>query len=307
MTNSFTHKRALCETSQVGPETRIAAFAHILPGARIGRNCDISDHVFIGNEVIIGDYVIVQSGVQLWSGVRLENRVLVGPNATFATARSPGPLVETTVEEGVSIGANATILPGLRIGRSAVIEPGAVVTQDVPANAVVTGNPAVIIDYQSLAVAPERKSAPAGYLGSEPGSSTPLGVGECKLLRMPHFIDMRGSLAPLDFKANLPFPPRRSFLVYSVPNNRVRGEHAHRVCHQFFVAAYGKLAVVVDNGKSRLEVELNNPTMGLHVSPMVWATQYKFDSNTVLLVFASHPYDPDDYIRDYDTYCTLVS
>jgi acetyltransferase-like isoleucine patch superfamily enzyme len=304
MTGSFMQELGLSGTGQVGPGTQIAAFARVLPGARIGRNCSVSDHVFIGNDVVIGDNVAVQSGAQLWNGVRLANRVVVGPNATFAAAAEN--VSETVVEEGASIGANATILAGLRIGRSAIVAPGAVVTQNVPPNAVVSGNPAIIVDYQSLDSVPAQPTT-SEQVGFAPRTSTGLGVGGCELRRMPHFSDMRGSLAPLDFEQDLPFRPQRSFLVYSVPNNRVRGEHAHRQCHQLLVAAHGKLAVVIDDGTSRREVELNSPTIGLHVLPMVWTTQYKFEPETVLLVFASHPYDPDDYIRDYDTYRNLVS
>src|SRR6476661_6417785 len=131
----FVHERGICESTDVGIGTRIWAFAHVLPGAVIGANCNICDHVFIENDVIVGDSVTVKSGVQLWDGVRLGNGVFVGPNATFTNDRFPRSkgrperFLETVVEDGASIGASATILPGLRIGRGSMVGAGAVVTK----------------------------------------------------------------------------------------------------------------------------------------------------------------------------------
>jgi len=90
--------------------------------------------------------------------------------------------------------------------------------------------------------------------------------------------------------------------VYEVPSQYVRGEHAHRVCHQFLIAAHGSIMVVVDNGHHRAEVELSNPSQGLHVPPMIWATQYRYSPGSVLLVLASENYDEADYIRNYEVF-----
>jgi acetyltransferase-like isoleucine patch superfamily enzyme len=152
---AFIHEKALVEPgAHIGAGTRIWAFAHVLPGARIGSDCNICDHVFIENDVVIGDRVTVKSGVQLWDGVRLEDDVFVGPNATFTNDKFPRSKVysdrfagETVVKHGASIGANATILPGLTIGAGSMVGAGAVVTRDVPAKAVVVGNPARIVGY----------------------------------------------------------------------------------------------------------------------------------------------------------------
>jgi UDP-2-acetamido-3-amino-2,3-dideoxy-glucuronate N-acetyltransferase len=313
MPGVFVDKRGICDSRSVGPGTRVWAFAHVLAGARIGRDCNICDHVFIENDVILGDEVTVKSGVQLWDGVRLGNRVFVGPNATFTndafprSKQRPEHFAETIVEEDASIGANATILPGLRIGRAAMVGAGAVVTKNVPAHAVVIGNPAIIIGYQAeqiTSLVDKRTSTDA--LGKEAGSRMPLGVGECELWRMPHFADMRGRLVPVEFAKDLPFAPRRAFVVYDVPSHNVRGEHAHRACAQLLVAMHGCLAVLVDDGRNRCEIPLEDPTVGLHVPPMIWAIQYKFDPNTVLLVFSSDPYDAADYIRDYESFRTAV-
>jgi UDP-2-acetamido-3-amino-2,3-dideoxy-glucuronate N-acetyltransferase len=144
----FVHPNALCETRSIGSGTRIWAFAHVLPGAAIGKDCNICDGVFIENDVVIGDRVTVKCGVQLWDGLRLEDDVFVGPNATFTNdpfprSRSyPAEFPRTVVRAGASIGANATILPGIEIGSGAMVGAGAVVTRDVPPRALVVGNPA---------------------------------------------------------------------------------------------------------------------------------------------------------------------
>lgn len=149
------HPAGLCETSDVGPRTRIWAFAHVLPGAVIGSDCNICDHVFIENDVVLGDRVTVKSGVQLWDGIRLGDDVFVGPNATFSndkfprSRQRPPEYPRTIVRSRASIGANATILPGLTTGMNAMVGAGSVVTKDVPANAIVYGNPARIEGYAS--------------------------------------------------------------------------------------------------------------------------------------------------------------
>jgi acetyltransferase-like isoleucine patch superfamily enzyme len=305
----FVHPQGLCESPTVGDGTRIWAFAHVLPGARIGRDCNVCDHTFIEGDVVIGDRVTVKSGVQLWDGVRLGNNVFVGPNATFTndhfprSKQRPERYLETFVEDGASIGANATILPGIRIGRSAMVGAGAVVTKNVPANAIVVGNPAVIVGYQTDTGAPTEPVIASGDLTDR----HPLGVGDCALMPLRALGDMRGGLTPIEFAQDLPFVPRRSFLVYDVPSRRVRGEHAHKVCAQFLVAVHGRLNVMVDDGQNRIEVVLEDQRTGLYLSPMVWGVQYRFDRDTVLLVFASHPYDASDYIRDYEEFLTAVA
>ena len=150
--NYFIHSHALSESTQIGDRTRIWAFVHVLPGARIGSDCNVCDHVFIENDVIIGDRVTIKCGVQVWDGIRLEDDVMVGPNATFTNdlfprSKQPFQLRSTIVERGASIGANATILCGITIGAGAMIGAGSVVTKDVPTKAVIVGNPGRIIRY----------------------------------------------------------------------------------------------------------------------------------------------------------------
>lgn len=149
----FVHPQGLCETDQVGENSRIWAFTHILPGAKIGSDCNICDHVFIENDVIIGNKVTIKCGVQLWDGLIVEDNVFIGPNVTFTNdifPRSkvyPEKFLMTKIEKGASIGANATILPGIVIGHDSMIGAGAVVVKSIPPKAIVIGNPAKIIDY----------------------------------------------------------------------------------------------------------------------------------------------------------------
>jgi acetyltransferase-like isoleucine patch superfamily enzyme len=146
----FVHPQALCESDSVGAGTRIWAFSHVMAGAVVGRDCNLCGHTFIEAGAIVGDGVTVKNGVEVWDGVELERDVFVGPNATFtndlrpraARPLPPADFVATKVEEGASIGANVTVVCGHTIGRHALVAAGAVVTRDVPAHALVAGNPA---------------------------------------------------------------------------------------------------------------------------------------------------------------------
>ena len=117
--------------------------------------------------------------------------------------------------------------------------------------------------------------------------------------------DERGALAALEL-GDCPFEPRRIFAVYDVPSESVRGAHAHRACHQFLVCVAGSVTCSVDDGGSKDEIDLDGPGTGLHIPPLVWGTQWRYTRDAVLLVLASHPYDADDYIRDYDAFLELV-
>jgi len=310
--NAFVHPQGLCETPHVGEGTRIWAFAHVLPGARIGRDCNICDHVFIENDVVVGDRVTVKCGVQLWDGLRVGDDVFIGPNATFSNdlfPRSkirPERFAETKIENGASIGANATVLPGLTIGRNAMVGAGAVVTRPVPANAIVVGNPARIVGYVDANRIGAVPSAAVVAPPSEPGSQV-VGVGDVRLHRLPRITDMRGCLSVGEFERTVPFVPKRYFVVFDVPSREVRGEHAHRLCHQFLVCVRGSVAAIVDDGKHRAELLLDRPELALHIPPMIWGTQYRYSDDAVLLVFASHYYDANEYILDYGTYLSALT
>jgi acetyltransferase-like isoleucine patch superfamily enzyme/dTDP-4-dehydrorhamnose 3,5-epimerase-like enzyme len=305
----FVHPHALCEATRIGAGTRIWAFAHVLPGATIGRDCNICDHVFVENDVIIGDRVTVKSGVQLWDGLRLADDVFVGPNATFSNDKYPRSkqyrreVQQTHIGRGASIGAGAVVLPGLHVGSRAMVGAGAVVTHDVPARAIVSGNPARIVGYSDTSPFVE-VARPSESVPARPVTSTPVRNVTVHDLTLAE--DLRGKLTAGEFADQIPFSPQRYFIVFDVPGKEVRGEHAHRRCHQFLVCVGGSLSVVVDDGTTSAEIALDEPNRGLYVPPMIWTVQFKYSRDGVLLVFASDHYDPTDYIRDYDEFLSLV-
>lgn len=308
MEDCFVHPQAICETEEVGAKSRIWAFSYILKGARIGRDANICSHVFIEGDVVIGDRVTIKSGVQLWDGLRIEDDVFIGPNATFTndafprSKQTPSSFLETKICSGASVGANATIMGGLTVGRNAMVGAGAVVTRSVPPNAIVVGNPSRIQGYVESV-----KNSPGvtdeGYRGGnlENGVQESIVPG-VTLTHQALRRDMRGSLVANEFGEDVPFEVKRSFIVFDVPGSEIRGEHAHRACHQYLMCVRGSCSVLAENGKTREEFRLDHPTIGVHIPPMIWSTQFKHSKDAILLVLASHHYDPDDYIRNYQDY-----
>lgn len=310
MEGYFRHPQALVESKRIGSGTRIWAFAHVLPGAVIGTDCNICDGVFVENEVVVGDRVTVKCGVQLWDGVTIENDVFIGPNATFTNDAFPRSrqhareLLNTLVRRGASIGANATILPGVTIGPNAMVGAGSVVTRNVPAHAIVMGSPARIIGYVEAGSTGSSVEPTAGR-GEE--HTREVRVPGVSFRRLPLVEDLRGMLVFGEVERHLPFVPKRVFMVFDVPSKYVRGQHAHRALHQFLICVRGSCAVMVDDGRIRDEVQLDSPTLGLHIPPMVWTVQYKYSPEALLMVLASDVYREEDYVRDYDVFMDLVS
>jgi UDP-2-acetamido-3-amino-2,3-dideoxy-glucuronate N-acetyltransferase len=146
----FAHPQALVESEEIGADTRIWAYAHVMQGVSIGKGCNIGDHAFIESGVHLGNNVTVKNGVSIWQGVEIEDRVFLGPNCVFTNdlnprafiRKSPEQFLSTRVRTGASIGANATIVCGVTIGRYALVGAGAVVVRDIPDFALVVGNPA---------------------------------------------------------------------------------------------------------------------------------------------------------------------
>jgi hypothetical protein len=249
----------------------------------------------------------VKCGVQLWDGVRVEDDVFIGPNATFSndrfprSKRRPKAFLETIVKEGASIGANATILPGITIGRGAMVGAGAVVVASVPPFAVVAGNPARIVSY-----------CDAGSPVAQPATRTeaaPAGKSRVRgvfVERLAAVEDLRGRLVAGELDRILPFKVKRFFMVHGVPGREVRGQHAHRRCHQFLVCLRGSCRVIADDGAHRQEFLLDDPAIGVYLPPKTWGVQYDYSANAALLVFASHAYDARDYVRDYEAFLKLV-
>jgi UDP-2-acetamido-3-amino-2,3-dideoxy-glucuronate N-acetyltransferase len=304
----FIHSNAITESADIGQGTKIWAFVHVLPGAVIGKDCNICDGVFIEGNTTLGDRVTVKCGVQIWSGIQIADDVFIGPNATFTNDIFPRsrdhskPILHTKVLSGASIGANATILPGITIGKKAMVGAGAVVTKSVPANAIVVGNPARIIGYTDT----EKHISTLKPVFPEGIGKKDLQVRGASLHRFKSVHDLRGDLTVGNLPSEVPFLPQRFFIVSNVPSTDVRGEHAHKECHQFLVAMHGAVSCLVDDGSIREEVRLEGPDVGLYMPPKTWGVQYKYTSDAVLFVFASHPYDSGDYVRDYDDFCKLV-
>ncbi|GAA2667626.1 MULTISPECIES: acyltransferase [Actinosynnema] len=146
------HPKGLCESEDVGDGTRVWAFAHVLPGARIGRDCNICDGAFIEGEAVLGDRVTVKNGTLVFDGVTCEDEVFLGPNVLFtndlrpraAIKRTGDALLTTLVRRGATLGAGTVVVCGVEIGTHAFAAAGAVVTKDVPPHAFVAGNPATV-------------------------------------------------------------------------------------------------------------------------------------------------------------------
>ena len=262
----------------------------------------VDDRAVISRDALIGPGCVVSSGAVLCGGVVLQARVMVGPNVVFVEPESTLKVISTTVHEGVRIGANATIYSGVVLAIESVVRPGSVVTRSVPPRAIVDGNPAAIVGY----VGTEPGTASLERFEQAPGvviESTP--VHGVSVHTFPVVPDLRGNLTVGEFNTNIPFTPMRYFMVFGVPSKEVRGEHAHRQCHQFLICARGSCAVVADDGSRRVEVALDVPYRGVYLPPMTWGIQYKYSADALLLVFASLPYESADYIRDYANFLAL--
>lgn len=150
---SYIHPLADVHATEIGKDTKIWQFCVVLSDAVIGENCNINAQVLIENDVIIGNNVTIKPGVQIWDGTRIQDDVFLGPNATLTndvmprSKKYPDHFSGITIMQGASVGANATILPGIILGRNCMVGAGAVVTKNVPDNAVVMGNPAKIVKY----------------------------------------------------------------------------------------------------------------------------------------------------------------
>lgn len=147
--NSFyIHPASIVDTDDIGSNTTIWAFVHILKNVKIGHDCNVCDHCFIESGVAIGDNVTIKSGIYIWEGVEIESNVFLGPNVVFTNDNNPRSknssfkLERILVRHNASIGANATILPNVTIGCYSLVGAGAVITRDVPDYALVYGNPA---------------------------------------------------------------------------------------------------------------------------------------------------------------------
>jgi UDP-2-acetamido-3-amino-2,3-dideoxy-glucuronate N-acetyltransferase len=157
MSNYFAHPTAVIDAPcQIGDGTKIWHFSHLMPGCVLGENCNIGQNVVISPEVVLGKNVKVQNNVSIYTGVSCDDDVFLGPSCVFTNVLNPRSAVnrrdsylKTHVGKGASIGANATIVCGHNIGAFAFIGAGAVVTKEIPAYALVVGNPARQLGWMS--------------------------------------------------------------------------------------------------------------------------------------------------------------
>ena len=181
-------------------------------------------------------------------------------------------------------------MPGISIEDNALIGAGSVVTKNIPRNAIVTGNPAKIINYRNNES--KKETLPL---------KTHTSHAPC-IVNIPSFQDIRGSLSVVEVMKHCPFPIERVFWTYDVPSKEKRGEHSHKSCSQFLICIKGSVSVVTFEGKLKKNFKLNHCNLGLLIPPKIWSFQYEFTKDAVLLVLASEIYDEDDYIRSYEEY-----
>lgn len=260
----------------------------------------VPDGLQHGEGCVIGDRAVVGAGCILGHRVRIDPNATVLSPTSFGSGSSTGLLIH----DDVVIGAAAVVSGASVIGTGSRIEPGTVVTQDVPAHAIVAGNPAQLVGY----VSPPGIESTAQPVGDVPPPNS-VGIvqliGGASLIRFPELADLRGKLSFGEVGGLLPFEVRRFFFVYGVPTQSIRGEHAHRRIHQLLICASGTLRVSLTDGTRRREVVLEEPSVGLHLPPMIWATQYRHGPSTCLLTLCSEEYDPEEYIREFDRFLQL--
>ena len=170
------HPQGLCESDTVGDGTRVWAFAHVLPGAVVGRDCNIGDGAFVEGGARLGDRVTVKNNVLVWDGVTVEDDVFLGPAVVFTNdlrpRRTDAPFVPvpTVIRRGASLGASVTVVCGVEVGSYAFAAAGSVITRDVPAHAWVAGVPATVRGFVCScgAVLDEALTCPTCGRGYEP-------------------------------------------------------------------------------------------------------------------------------------------
>ena len=274
MSEFFVHPNGLCESARIGSGTRIWAFAHVLPLAVIGSDCNICDGVFVENDVIVGNFVTVKCGVQLWDGVRIEDNVFIGPNATFTNDPFPRSRIYPEAYSkhcctAWSICWGQCHHParhrnrGGRYGGRRCSGYKKCTTKrhrrwkSSEDCGLYRGGDKSCQTLVKLSICRTQ----ALGTGLQIFQKTDLGVGEAALYQLKLIVDLRGALTVGEFGLELPFKPNRYFVVFDVPTREIRGEHAHRKCHQFLICIKGSCRVLLDNGKERCDVLLDRPIL----------------------------------------------
>jgi len=251
----------------------------------------------MNTENVLLDDCIIPTDVEIESGVIFGRRVILAGD-------------DIVVRANARLDAACVIGEGVTIGQGAWVRAGAVVLRSIPPNSIVEGNPAQIVGYLSLDE-DNRRAVPrlidiSGLGDPDRPARIPLGVGQSALYLMRRVVDARGSLTVGEVPTEVPFSPARYFVVFGVPSIELRGEHAHKRCEQFLICVHGSCRVLLDDGHHRCEVTLDSPDMGIFMPEMIWGTQYRYSPDAVLLVFASRPYEAEDYLRTYDEFLAEI-
>jgi len=127
-------------------------------------------------------------------------------------------------------------------------------------------------------------------------------VFDCEVIELQRIQNRSGNITVTENMKDIPFNVNRIFYLYDIPGGESRGAHAHKECHQFLIAASGSFEVLLDDGKVKKTIFLNQPFRGLHIPPGVWASENNFSSGSICMVLASEVYKEEDYIRDYDEF-----
>lgn len=274
------------------------------PGALIGEQCNIASTAVIGPGTELGARVQVGHGAVIMGPCKIGDDCIIASGCILdgSSAEAAEMLV---LEAGVVVLAGSVIAACITIAAGSRVLPGAVVQRSVPAHAIVSGNPAQIEGYTlSSGILPKRLEQVSSVAEAKVEATQVRGV---TIHRFPRILDLRGNLTVGEFGRTVPFNPKRYFMVFDVPSAEIRGEHAHRVCEQFLICARGSCSVVADDGESREEFVLSDPSLGLYLPALTWGVQYKYSADAVLLVFASHYYSSAEYIRNYDEFLALAT
>ena len=132
-------------------------------------------------------------------------------------------------------------------------------------------------------------------------------VFDCSIVLLNKINNRSGNITVVENSKTIPFEIKRIFYLFDIPSGESRGAHAHKECHQFLIAASGSFEVLLEDGETKRQVQLNRANIGLHIPPGIWASEINFSSGSICLVFASHPYNASDYIRDYDEFLGFKS
>ena len=127
-------------------------------------------------------------------------------------------------------------------------------------------------------------------------------IRDCTIIDLPRIEYRAGNISIVEKGNNFPFKVKRVFYIYDIPGGKARGAHAHKLCHQFLVAASGSFTVALYDGLNKKKISLNRPYCGLHIPPGIWANEFNFSSGAICLVLTSHKYNRNDYIRDYEIF-----